>query len=187
MEPLDIPPPFARWHLDLIGELTTAKNNNKWILVAVDYTTNWPIIKAVPQATGEAIVIFVYEEIIQKFGNPIEIITDRGQKFMSKVLQQFMIKIKAKQALNSAFHPRSNSKCERVNQIIKAMLKKYINGDVHSWDEYLDTVSFACRIRRHRTTGYSPFFVVYGVYPRIPGDFHRILFKMSCNPPSELR
>lgn len=173
MKPLDIPPPFARWHLDFIGELPTTKNNNKWILVAVDYATNWPIIKALPRATGDAIVNFIYEEIVQKFGNPIEIFTDRGQNFMSKVLQQYMVKIKSKHTLTSAFHPRSNSKCERVNQIIKSMLKEYVNGDVHSWDEYLDAVSFACRIRRHRTTGHSPFFLVYGVHPRIPGDFHR--------------
>lgn len=149
------------------------RNNNKWIIVAVDYTTNWPIIKALPRATGDAIVNFIYEEIVQKFGNPVGIFTDRGANFMSKVLQQYIVKIKMKHTLTSAFHPRSNSKCKRVNQIIKSMLKKYVNGDVHSWDEYLDAVSFACRIRKHRTTGHSPFFLVYGVHPRIPGDFHR--------------
>ncbi|KAG2191199.1 hypothetical protein INT47_004430, partial [Mucor saturninus] len=53
------------------------------------------------------------------------------------------------------------------------MLKKYVNGDVHSWDEYIDTVTFACRIRKYSTTGYSPFFLVYGTQPRIPGGFHR--------------
>jgi hypothetical protein len=92
---------------------------------------------------------------------------------MSKVLKQYMNKIRSKHTFTSAYHPRSNSKCERVNQIIKSMLKKYVNGDVHSWDEYIDTTTFACRIRKHTTTGHSPFFLVYGVHPRIPGDFHR--------------
>ncbi|KAG1529766.1 hypothetical protein G6F51_014045 [Rhizopus arrhizus] len=53
------------------------------------------------------------------------------------------------------------------------MLIKYVNGDVHSWDEYVDTTLFACRIRKHATTGFSPYFLTYGVDPRIPGDPHR--------------
>jgi hypothetical protein len=173
MKPLDVPPAFARWHLDFIGELPLTKNNNKWLLVAVDYATNWVILRALPKASGDEIVKFIYEEIVLKFGNPVEIFTDRGQNFMSKVLKQYMNKIRSKHTFTSAYHPRSNSKCERTNQTVKNMLKKYVNGDVHSWDEYVDTVTFACRIRKHATTGHSPFFLVYGIHPRIPGDFHR--------------
>ena len=173
MKPLDIPPPFSRWHLDFIGELPTTKNANRWILVAVDYATNWPIMRALQNATGDEIVKFIYEEIVLKFGNPVEIFTDRGANFMSKVLKQYMNKIRSKHTFTSAYHPCSNSKCERVNQIIKNMLKKYVNGDVHSWDEYIDTTLFACRVCKHNTTGHSPFFLVYGTHPRIPGDFNR--------------
>lgn len=173
MKPLDIPPAFSRWHLDFIGELPTTKNNNRWILVAVDYATNWPILRALNNATGEEIVKFIYEEIVLKFGNPVELFTDRGANFLSKVLKQYMNKIRSKHTFTSAYHPRSNSKCERVNQIIKSMLKKYVNGNVHSWDDYIDTTTFACRIRKHTTTGHSPFFLVYGVHPRIPGDFSK--------------
>lgn len=173
MRPLDVPPAFSRWHLDFIGELPTTKNEKRWILVAVDYSTNWPIIRALKNATGDEIVRFIYEEIVLKFGNSVEIFTDRGANFMSKVLKQYINKIRSKHTFTSAYHPRSNSKCERLNQVIKNMLKKYVNGDVHSWDEYIDTVTFACRIRKHATTGYSPFFLVYGTQPRIPGDFHR--------------
>ncbi|KAG2191198.1 hypothetical protein INT47_004429 [Mucor saturninus] len=81
MKPLDVPPAFSRWHLDFIGELRTTTNENRWILVAVDYATNWPIIRALKYTTGDGIVRFIYEEIVLKFGNPVEIFTDRGQKF----------------------------------------------------------------------------------------------------------
>ncbi|KAG1137891.1 hypothetical protein G6F37_002650 [Rhizopus arrhizus] len=46
MKPLEVPPAFTRWHLDFIGELPTTKNNNRWILMVVDYTTNCPIARA---------------------------------------------------------------------------------------------------------------------------------------------
>ncbi|EIE84465.1 hypothetical protein RO3G_09175 [Rhizopus delemar RA 99-880] len=173
MKPLEVPPAFSRWHLDFIGELPSTKNGNRWILMAVDYTTNWPIARALQNATGEEIVKFIYEEIVLRFGCPNEILTDRGANFMSKVVKQYISRIKTKHNLTSAFHPRSNGKCERLNQLFKKMLTKYVNGNVHSWDDYMDAALFACRIRKHATTGFSPFFLTYGVEPRIPGDHHR--------------
>lgn len=50
------------------------------------------------------------------------------------------------------------------------MLRKYTNGAFHIWDEYLHTALFACRIRTHATSGYSPFKMVYGQDPVLPGD-----------------
>ncbi|KAG2190783.1 hypothetical protein INT47_012934, partial [Mucor saturninus] len=170
MKPLDVPPAFSRWHLDFIGELPTTINGNRWILVAVDYATNWPIARAVPDATGEAIAKFLYEEIVMRFGCPDEILTDRGANFMSKILLHYTDQIKVHHKFTSAFHPRTNGKCERLNGILKQMLRKYVHGAIHRWDEYLDTALLACRIRKHRTTGFSPFFLTYGREPRLPGD-----------------
>ncbi|CEG85142.1 hypothetical protein RMATCC62417_18867 [Rhizopus microsporus] len=66
------------------------------------------------------------------------------------------------------------------------MLTKYVNGDVHSWDEYVEKALFACRIRKHATTGYSPFFLTYGVDPRIPGDTSRPFMSQFTEQDPEL-
>ena len=55
--------PFQRWGLDLIGRLPETKDGNKWIITAVDYATGWPIAKALPNATEEAIAEFIFQEI----------------------------------------------------------------------------------------------------------------------------
>lgn len=170
MKPLEVPAPFTRWHLDFIGELPATQNGNRWILMAVDYATNWIIAKPLINASGEEIVNFLYEEIVMKFSCPVEICTDRGNNFMSKILKQYMKKIKSKHIFTSAFHPRTNSKVERNNQTFKHMLTKYVKGAIHSWDEYIDTALFACRVRKHATTKNSPFYLVYGQEPRLPGD-----------------
>jgi hypothetical protein len=166
----EVPAPFSRWHLDFIGELPETSQGNRWILVAVDYATSWPIARAVPAATGEAIANFLYEEIVMQFGCPHEIVTDRGSSFMSKVLATYLARVKLHHVFTSAFHPRSNGKCERTNGILKQMLRKYVNGAIYHWDQYLDTALFACRIRKHRTTGTSPFYLVHGQEPVLPGD-----------------
>lgn len=173
MKPLEIPPPFARWHIDFIGILPTIEAENKWIIMAVDYNTNWPIARPLKEATATEIVKFIYEKIVMRFGCPVELVSDRGANFMSKILNHYMKKIKAKHVFTSAFHSRTNSKCERLNQTFKRMITKYVKGDTHSWDEFIETALFACRIIKHRTTGPSPFFMVYDVDPVIPGDILR--------------
>ncbi|ORX59502.1 hypothetical protein DM01DRAFT_1332977, partial [Hesseltinella vesiculosa] len=40
----------------------------------------------------------------------------------------------------------------------------------HDWDLYLDSALWALRIRKHATVGYSPFYLVYGREPVLPGD-----------------
>ncbi len=38
------------------------------------------------------------------------------------------------------------------------------------WDEFLNQTIFAIRVRSHAVTRHSPFYLLYGVEPRIPGD-----------------
>ncbi|KAG2212841.1 hypothetical protein INT45_010598 [Circinella minor] len=153
-----------------MGELPRTINGNRWILAAVDYATNWTITCAIPDATGQAIADFIYNEIVMRFGCPAEILTDRGSNFMSKVLNFYLGRVKIHHKLTFSFHPRSNSKIERENFVLKQMIRKYVNGEIHRWDEFLVQATFASNIRKHRTTGLSLFFMIYGVEPKIPGD-----------------
>ncbi|KAG1222473.1 hypothetical protein G6F67_009702 [Rhizopus microsporus] len=50
------------------------------------------------------------------------------------------------------------------------MLRKYVNGALHRWDDFINAALWACRIRVHTTTGFSPFYLTYGREPRLPGD-----------------
>ncbi|KAG2216805.1 hypothetical protein INT45_013817 [Circinella minor] len=145
MKPLNIPSVFSHWHLDFIGELPTTLSGNRWLLVAVDYTTNWTIARAAPDATGEVIANFIYEEIVLPFSCPTEILTDRGANFMSKVLNNYLGRLKTNHSLTSSFHAHSNS--------------KFVNPAV-----------FACRVCKHHTHGFSLYFLVYGVEPKLPGE-----------------
>jgi hypothetical protein len=125
MHPLKIPAAFDRWHLDFVGELPRTLKGNRWLLIAVDYATNWPIARAVPVANAEAIADFIYDEIVLRFGCPSEIFTDRGANFNSLLVNAYLKKVGAHHRLTSAYHPRTNSKAERFNGVFKNMLRKY--------------------------------------------------------------
>lgn len=188
MRPLDIPEAFSRWHLDFVGELPKTARGNRWLLVAVDYATNWPIAVAMPDATADAIADVLFKEIVMRFGVPQEILTDRGPNFRSRLLAAYVKRLGTFHRFTSAFHPRTNGKCERLNGVIKQMLRKYAHGDIHHWDDYVAPALWACRIRKHRTTGVSPFYLTYGREPKLPGDILHptLLNDLSIDPQAQV-
>jgi hypothetical protein len=171
LHPLTPVPPFHRWSLDFIGPLPLTQKGNRWILIAIDHTTKWPITSVTQNATHEFVAQFVYEEIVLKFGCPTEIITDRGNNFTTTMLNSYFKIIGIKHILTSAYHPRSNGVIERFNRLFGGMLAKYVGDNtINKWDEYVDRALFACRVRQHHATGKTPFYMVYGVEAKLPGD-----------------
>ena len=90
LHPLTPVPTFHRWSLDFIGQLPETSNGNRWILIAIDHTTKWPIAKVAQRATHEIVARFIYKEIVLNFGCPTEIITDRGNNFTTTTLNAYL-------------------------------------------------------------------------------------------------
>ncbi|KAJ8657621.1 hypothetical protein O0I10_006686 [Lichtheimia ornata] len=63
---------------------------------------------------------------------------------MSNALAHYLGRMKIKHKLTSAFH-RTNAKAERTNGIVKQMIRKYVNGDINRWDDYVQQAIFACQ------------------------------------------
>jgi hypothetical protein len=62
--------------LDIAGPLKVTANENKYIVIAVDYFTKFCISKAIPDITALTIAKLVFEEIFCKLGTPKSIISD---------------------------------------------------------------------------------------------------------------
>ena len=85
--------PFQRWGIDLIGILPKTAKGNRWIITAIDYATGWPVARAVPRATEEAIADFLYEEIYMHYGAPQELFSDGGKNLWSGAVQAYLKRI----------------------------------------------------------------------------------------------
>lgn len=115
-------------------------------------------------------VDFLYHDIMIQYGCPKEIVTDRGANFMAKTLARYLELQDIRHLRTSAFHPRTNGKTERYNGLLGTTLTKLVEPFKTKWDEFLPQALFATRIRIHNVTKRSPFSLVYGFDPRIPGD-----------------
>ncbi len=168
--------PFDRVAVDLIGPIhPMSENRNRYILTIVDYATRYP--EAVPLKTIETERIAeALLEVFSRVGFPKEILSDQGTQFTSELMAEVARLISMKQLFTTPYNPKCNGLCERINGVLKAMLKKMCQERPKDWDRYLPAVLFAYREVPQASTGFSPFELLYGRKIRGPMDILKELW-----------
>ncbi|UYV61247.1 hypothetical protein LAZ67_1004099 [Cordylochernes scorpioides] len=163
-----IPPanfPFERIGIDFVGPLPSTKNRKKSIIVLTDYYTRYAETRAVSEATVKEVSKFLVEDIFLRHGAPQYLISDRGSQFTSNLMKEVMKTCKIKHCFTTSYHPQTNGLTERLNRTLINMLSMYVNTDQKNWDEILPFITHAYNTTIQETTGYSPFFLMFGREP----------------------
>lgn len=71
----------------------------------------------------------------------------------------------------TAYHPMGNGGTERFNRTLGNMLRTLPLKEKHWWPQQIQTLTFAYNATIHETTGYAPFFLMFGRVPSLPVDF----------------
>jgi transposase InsO family protein len=142
-------------------------------LVAVDKFSKW--IEAVPVTNQEATTaVKFFESIVYRYGVPNNIITDNGTNFTWGEFQEFAKKLGIKIKYASVAHPKSNGQVEKANGLVCAGLKnrllRPLKRAAGAWVEELPSVLWSLRTTPNSSTGYTPFFLVFGAEAVLPTD-----------------
>ena len=81
---------FDTYSIDFAGPLPRTPSGKRYILIAVEHLTGWPITRAIVTSTPEEVLEFVKEEIIHCFGIPRVVVSDKATSFTASVLDAFM-------------------------------------------------------------------------------------------------
>ncbi len=58
---------FERWEIDIVRLLLIIKEENRYIVVAMDYFSRWLEIRSLKVANADTVIIFLYKKIICRF------------------------------------------------------------------------------------------------------------------------
>jgi transposase InsO family protein len=170
---IPIPPagiPFSRWGIDFVQDLPETEEGMTNVFTAVNYATRWVIAVATKDRSAATVGRVLYENIVCSFGAPIELISDRGSCFLADGITAMNEMLKVKHFASTSYHPQTNGMVERMHRDLKRALTTLTASQPIIWDRYLAQAVFALRARRHTVTGESPFFLCFGMEPRIPGE-----------------
>lgn len=170
VRPLEAHGMFEAFHLDFVGPLSDTANGNRYILVAVCRCSKWLIACPTKVATCATVCNFIMKEIVERFGRPAQIVTDRGSPFVGKGTDQLLQSLEIEHVRTTAYHPQANGQVERYNGTLKAMLGKLCRARQQEWDTQVAAAVFVINARKNVVLGISPFEFVYGVPARRLGD-----------------
>lgn len=80
--------PMERVAVDILGPLPLTRRGNKYVLVMVDCFTKWTEAVALPDQEATTIARAFVDTIVCHFGAPLQIHSDQGRNFESKLFQE---------------------------------------------------------------------------------------------------
>jgi len=170
LQPLEVPAaPWAEVTMDFITGLPCTAMGHDAILVFCDRLTkmvHFAACTTTVDATGSAKLF--RNHVFAAHGLPVSIISDRDTRFKSEFWQALMDLLGVRHKMSSAFHPQTDGQTERVNRVLEEYLRHYVNPSHDDWDEWLPLAEFAYNNSVHEAVGDTPFFLNYGLHPRIP-------------------
>jgi hypothetical protein len=142
-------------------------------LVAVDKFTKWVEAKPISKLDARTATNFLWG-IISRFGVPHSIITDNGSNLSQGDIEEYCSDLGIRLDLASVSHPQSNGQVERTNGLVLSGLKPRLEAPLHraagAWADELQSVLWSLRTTPNRSTGYTPFFLIYGAEAVLPTD-----------------
>ncbi|OLY82060.1 Pol polyprotein, partial [Smittium mucronatum] len=102
--------PFQIWRIDVAGSMpATEKYKNKYVILAVDYFTKWPVALAVPEINAGVIIAFMCENIIAYFGVPRVLIRDRGTHLSNEIVASYNRYLGINHRPVTSYRPQANA------------------------------------------------------------------------------
>ena len=156
------PWPFQQWGLNILGPLPIRKGQCKFIIVVVDYFTEWAEAEPLATITEQKICNFVWRSIISRFGILRALVSDNGKHFDNAKFWDFCAQLGIKNYYSSLAHPQSNGQVKVTIRTLKAALKTKLEDLKGKWVEYLPEVLWAYRTTRKSATQETPFALAFG-------------------------
>ena len=161
--------PLELIHLDYL-KIEPSKGNIENVLVITDHFTGY--VQAFPSKTQTALATakLLWNNFILLYGFPAKIITDQGRNFESELIGHLCQLAGVQKLKTSPYHPQTNGQCERFNGTLLNMLGTLTPEQKKDWKGHVPALVYAYNCTRNASTGFSPYFLLFGREPRLPVD-----------------
>lgn len=179
-----IPPgkrPYETIHMDHLGPFVQSSRQNTELLVVIDNLTKF--VHLFPaRNTSAKYVLKSLKELVTQRGLPKNIISDRGTCFTSHAFDEYCLTNGISHILNATRHPRANGQVERVNRtVLPVIAMAMTDARQKDWDKHIKEIERWLNTSVNKTTGKTPFELLYGYLPRFDDGILREITDVAEN------
>lgn len=151
-----------------------SRNKSVDVLVVTDHFTRMAQAFPCKDQTAKQVARVLWDRYFCVYGFPERIHSDQGANFESQLISELLRVSGVRKSHTTPYHPMGNGSVERFNRTLGGMIRALSPSEKADWPRRLQTLAFMYNCTTHETTGYPPFYLMFGRVPRLPVD---VLFR----------
>lgn len=150
----------------------TAEQGSKSVdvLVVTDHFSKLAHAFPCRNQTAKQVARRLWNDFFLIYGFPRRIHSDQGANFESKLIRELLEMAGVQKSHTTPYHPMGNGVAERFNRTLGDMIRSLPPPSKAKWPQMLKQLTFCYNCTEHETTGFAPFYLVFGRIPRLPVD-----------------
>ena len=164
-------------------KLEKSKGGHENILVITDHFTKYALAYPTRDQKADTVAKILWEGLIQHYGFPLRIHADQGRNFESTLIRELCKVSGIQKSRTTPYHPQGNGQTERFNHTLLNMLGTLEVNQKKDWKSHVGAMAHAYNSTKHESTGYAPFFLMFGRHANLPVD---LMFGLKSGGQDEL-
>lgn len=139
-------------------------------LVITDHFSKFSVAVPTRNQTSKTTADALFHNFIVPYGIPTTLHSDQGANFSSKLIPDLCFLTGISKSRTTPYHPMGNGITERFNRTLISMLGTLEQDQKSDWKTHKGSLVHAYNATKHETTGFSPYFLMFGPDPTLPVD-----------------